>query len=187
MSRPPLHGCSTGPVPVSNHFRWPCPPGCHRDSVCGMSGDCHPVGGESGTSLTGTWPAGGNASKHGSRPTSQPALNLNGPERDRNRRKGTVMNRTKRIRHRCDAAAVGGRFIGPQVVGPRAIAPTVMAPLALAAAAMGALAIGRLAIADAVVHRLRAGEVEIRSLKVGELEIGGQPWPGSASASGSTR
>jgi hypothetical protein len=104
-----------------------------------------------------------------------------------NRRKGTVMNRTKRIRHRSDAAAVSGRFIGPQVVGPRAIAPTVMAPLALAAAAMGALAIGRLAIADAVVRRLRAGEVEIRSLKVGELEIGGQPWPGSASASGSTR
>src|SRR5664280_2809259 len=59
-------------------------------------------------------------------------------------------------RHRSDAAAVSGRFIGPQVVGPRAIAPTVMAPLALAAAAMGALAIGRLAIADAVVRRLRA-------------------------------
>jgi hypothetical protein len=102
--------------------------------------------------------------------------------------KGTVMTLKRRNRQQIDSAAAGGRItgprvvgpqiVGPQLVGPRVIAPTALAPLAAAAAAIGALAIGRLAIADAVVRRLRAGEVEIRSLKVGELEIGGQPWTG---------
>ena len=79
---------------------------------------------------------------------------------------------------------VGPQIVGPQILGPRMIAPTAMAPLAVAAATIGALAIGRLVIADAVVRRLRADEVEIRSLKVAEFEVGGQPWPGPASASG---
>jgi hypothetical protein len=33
------------------------------------------------------------------------------------------------------------------------------------------------AIANAVIRRLRAGEVEIRSLKVHELEVAGRRWP----------
>jgi hypothetical protein len=45
------------------------------------------------------------------------------------------------------------------------------------------MAVGRLAIADAVIRRLRAGEVEIGSLKVRELEVAGQRWTGSTVSS----
>jgi hypothetical protein len=38
------------------------------------------------------------------------------------------------------------------------------------------VAIARIAIADAVIRRLRAGEVEIASLKVHQLEVGGRRW-----------
>jgi hypothetical protein len=39
------------------------------------------------------------------------------------------------------------------------------------------MAIGRLAIANAVVRKLRAGEVEIESLRVTHLEVAGRRWP----------
>jgi hypothetical protein len=43
--------------------------------------------------------------------------------------------------------------------------------------AVGAVAIGRLAVADAVIKKLRAGEIEIGSLKVREQQVAGQRWP----------
>jgi hypothetical protein len=46
---------------------------------------------------------------------------------------------------------------------------------------VGALAIGRVSIANAVIRRLRAGEVEISSLKVQELWIGERRWPEATS------
>jgi hypothetical protein len=45
------------------------------------------------------------------------------------------------------------------------------------------VAIGRIAVADAVIRRLRAGEVEIASLKVHELEVAGRRWPEAGAGS----
>ena len=71
----------------------------------------------------------------------------------------------------------GASVIGVLVVGPRLMGPSAMAPLAIAASAVGAVAIGRLAIADAVIRKLRAGEIEIDSLKVREWVVAGQRGP----------
>jgi hypothetical protein len=60
--------------------------------------------------------------------------------------------------------ATGASLTGLVATGARLFGPSEMAPITIAACAAGAIAIGRLAIADAVMRKLRAGEVEIRSL-----------------------
>lgn len=94
------------------------------------------------------------------------------------RRQDEPLPRVQNTRFR----ATGASVTGATAVGPRLLGPSAIAAVAIGACAVGAMAVGRLAIADAVIRRLRAGEIEIGSLKVRELEIDGRRWPETPAA-----